>query len=175
MSTIQPARSDQGSINIKELFFKYLRFLPLFILSLSLALTVAYIYLRYTTPVYQSGGSLVLKDQQSIGGGDQNEKFQQLFVDDRSKNIQNEIEYLKSQPLMERVVDALNLNFSYYAKGKVKEQNVYHNAPFHIETIQLRDTVEFRLLLTFHLLLITIIKPIYLARALPPPMVISGW
>jgi tyrosine-protein kinase Etk/Wzc len=147
MSTIQPARSDQGSINIKELFFKYLRFLPLFILSLSLALTVAYIYLRYTTPVYQSGGSLVLKDQQSIGGGDQNEKFQQLFVDDRSKNIQNEIEYLKSQPLMERVVDALNLNFSYYAKGKVKEQNVYHNAPFHIETIQLRDTVEFRLLL----------------------------
>jgi tyrosine-protein kinase Etk/Wzc len=149
MSNIQPVRSDQGTVNIKELFFKYLRFLPLFILSLALSLTVAYIYLRYTTPVYQSGGSLVLKDQQSIGAGDQNEKFQQLFVDDRSKNIQNEIEYLKSQPLMERVVDALHLNFSYYAKGKVKEQNVYRNAPFHIETVTLRDTVEFKVLITF--------------------------
>jgi tyrosine-protein kinase Etk/Wzc len=91
----QPARSDQGNFNLKELFFKYLRFLPLFILSVSLALGVAFIYLRYSPSVYGSGGLLVLKDQKTeTGQGD--EKFQQLFVNDRSKNMQNEVEYLRA-------------------------------------------------------------------------------
>lgn len=144
----QAIRSDQASFNIKELFFKYLRFLPLFILSVSLALGVAFIYLRYSNPVYVANGSLILKEQKNDAGGD-DQKFQQLFFNDRSKNLQNEIEYLKSQPLMERVVAALNLNFSYYAKGKIKAQNVYHDSPFYIEAINLTDSSSFKLLITF--------------------------
>jgi tyrosine-protein kinase Etk/Wzc len=143
----QPARSDQGSFNIKELFFKYLRFLPLFILSVALALGVAFIYLRYTTSVYQSSGQLVLKDQKGETSG-QDEKFQQLFVFDR-KNMQNEIEYIRSQPLMERVVETLNLNFSYYAKGKIKTQNIYHDSPFYIEPVNLVDSSGFNLVISF--------------------------
>jgi tyrosine-protein kinase Etk/Wzc len=144
----QPARSDQGNFNLKELFFKYLRFLPLFILSVSLALGVAFIYLRYSPSVYGSGGLLVLKDQKTeTGQGD--EKFQQLFVNDRSKNMQNEVEYLRAQPLMERVVTALNLNYSYYAKGKIKEQNIYKDAPFHLEPIVIKDSSTFKILLKF--------------------------
>jgi tyrosine-protein kinase Etk/Wzc len=140
----QPARSDQGNFNLKELFFKYLRFLPLFILSVSLALGVAFIYLRYSPSVYGSGGLLVLKDQKTeTGQGD--EKFQQLFVNDRSKNMQNEVEYLRAQPLMERVVTALNLNYSYYAKGKIKEQNIYKDAPFHLEPIVIKDSSTFKI------------------------------
>jgi tyrosine-protein kinase Etk/Wzc len=144
----QPVRSDQSNFNIKELFFKYLRFLPMFILSISLALGIAFIYLRYSPSVYGSGGSLVLKDQKSeTVQGD--EKFQQLFVNDRSKNMQNEVEYLRAQPLMERVVTALNLNYSYYAKGKIKEQNIYKDAPFHLEPILIKDSSTFRILLKF--------------------------
>lgn len=141
----QPVRSDQGGFNIKEFFFKYLRFIPLFIFSLILSYTAAFLYLRYSTPIYKSTSSLILKDDRGPGGGG-DPKFQQLFVDDRTKNIQNEIDYLKSRPLLERVVEALNLNVSYYAKGKIKQENVYKKAPFYIDILQLKDSAS-----SFHL------------------------
>src|SRR5688572_6097758 len=109
------SKKELSSLSIKDLFFKYLRFLPLFILAIAASLFVSYIYLRYATLIYSSTGTMVIKDEKSSGGS--NDKFEQLLVSDGKKNIQNEIEYLKSRPLMERVVRALNLNYTYYAKG----------------------------------------------------------
>nr|MBA2744725.1 hypothetical protein [Flavisolibacter sp.] len=103
-----PAKKELAALSIKDLFFKYIRFLPLFILAISLSLFVSYLYLRYATLIYSSTGTMVVKDEKSSGGGD---KFEQLLNSDGRKNIQNEIEYLKSRPLMERVVRSLNLNF----------------------------------------------------------------
>jgi capsular exopolysaccharide synthesis family protein len=148
-SQFQPSRSDQASFNIKEFIFKYLRFLPLFILSVLLSLAVAFLYLRYTTPIYRATGSLILSDQKPGSGGNGDDKFQELFGNDRSKNIQNEIEYIKSVPMMERVVKSLNLNFDYRAKGKIKEASVYKAAPFYVETLQLKDSSTFMLPIRF--------------------------
>ncbi|MDB5252537.1 MAG: hypothetical protein JWP27_1706, partial [Flaviaesturariibacter sp.] len=144
----QALRSDQTAFNVKEFFFKNLRFLPLFLLSVIFSLVIAFLYLRYTAPSYSASGSLILKDDKGKGGSS-TDKFQELFVDDRSKNIQNEVEYLKSRPLMERVVEGLNLNFSVYAKGKIKEQNTYKTSPFRIETLSLKDSAEFSLNIYF--------------------------
>src|SRR5687767_5255653 len=99
----QPVRSDQAAFNIKEYFFKYLRFLPLFIFFIVFAQAIAWMYLRYTPQEYRSRSQLILKEEKK-GGGGSNDKFQELFVDSRSKNILNEIEYIKSRPLMKRVV-----------------------------------------------------------------------
>src|SRR5688500_7111764 len=109
-------RADTNTVNVKDLFYKYVRFLPLFILSVLLALFGAFLYLRYTSPIYQSNGAIIVKKDNSTntGSGDQ---FQQMFVLDNSINIQNEIELLKSQPVMTRVVEALNLNYTYLSKG----------------------------------------------------------
>ncbi|MCW3073163.1 MAG: hypothetical protein JWP69_232 [Flaviaesturariibacter sp.] len=147
-SQFQPSRSDQAGFNIKEFVFKYLRFLPLFILSVVLSLAVAFLYLRYTTPIYRATGSMILSDEKP-GGGGKDDKFQELFGNDRSKNIQNEIEYIKSVPMMERVVRSLNLNFEYKAKGKIKEPNVYKEAPFYVETLQVKDSIPFVLPIRF--------------------------
>jgi capsular exopolysaccharide synthesis family protein len=133
MASQQLARSDQGSFNLKEYFFKYLRFLPLYLLFLFLSLTAAWLYLRYTTPVYSSSAQLLLEAEKK--GSNENDKFQELFVDTRSKNIQNEIEYIKSKPLMKRVVEALQLNYSYLAKGKIKDENAYKQVPFYAEAL----------------------------------------
>ncbi|RYY90497.1 MAG: polysaccharide biosynthesis tyrosine autokinase [Chitinophagaceae bacterium] len=139
-SNFQATRSDQTGFNPKEFLFKYLRFLPLFILSLVLSLIIAFFYLRYTSPTFQSRGALVLTEDKSSGNS--NDKFAQIFVDDRSKNIQNEIEYLKSKSLMTRVVDTLGLNVQYYAKGKIKQLNVYKNAPFRLQVLGLTDSAR---------------------------------
>ena len=44
----------------KEIVYKYIVFLPLFIVSVGIALTVAYINLRYKVPIYSSSISLLV-------------------------------------------------------------------------------------------------------------------
>ena len=145
---LQLAKPDSGSLNIKELFFRYIRFLPLFILSVGISLLVAYTYLRYSTPVYRSSGMLTIQEAQSSMQGDA--KFQELFSSDNSQNIQSEIEYLRSRPLMERVVKELNLNWDYYGVGSIKEQNIYKAAPIALHVEKLADSsAAFALLLEF--------------------------
>ncbi|HEX2606660.1 MAG TPA: polysaccharide biosynthesis tyrosine autokinase [Flavisolibacter sp.] len=135
----QITKNELSKLSIKDLFFKYIRFIPLFIISVALSLLVAYLYLRYATLVYQSVGTMIIKDDQSSGAGS-GDKFEELFISDGKKNIQNEIEYLQSRPLMERVVKALNLNISYYAKGNIKELNIYNSSPFRLEVFEIYDS-----------------------------------
>lgn len=140
-------KKDNTGLDVKELFYKYVRFLPLFIISLLLALTAAFLYLRYTTPIYKSEGALMIrKDNAQPGsGGASGDQFQQMFVLDNSINIQNEIELIQSRPVMARVVEALNLNASYYSKGQIGETNIYKNSPIVLEVVQLHDSGAFSL------------------------------
>jgi capsular exopolysaccharide synthesis family protein len=144
---LQPQNNEQGVFNIKDLFYKYVRFLPLFIISIALGLFVSYIFLRYSTLYYSSTGSLVVQDESSSPRG--NDKLDQLFESDAKKNIQNEIEYLQSRQMMARVVRSLDLNFTYLAKGKIKELNIYKQNPFRIEAFKITDSVPFTLNIDF--------------------------
>jgi uncharacterized protein involved in exopolysaccharide biosynthesis len=65
-------RSELHNLSVKDLFFKYIRFLPVFLLSLALALFGAWIYLRYATPIFRSSGTLEISDEkQSANPNDQ--------------------------------------------------------------------------------------------------------
>jgi uncharacterized protein involved in exopolysaccharide biosynthesis len=124
-------RSELHNLSVKDLFFKYIRFLPVFLLSLALALFGAWIYLRYATPIFRSSGTLEISDEkQSANPNDQ--RLNQLTLNTGARNIQNEIEVLRSKPLMERVVKALNLQLGYHAIGKIKSPDIYKQGPFFV-------------------------------------------
>jgi tyrosine-protein kinase Etk/Wzc len=135
--TLNQNKSELWNMSLRDLFYKYVRFLPLFVLSVALTLFGAYIYLRYSIPIYRVGGSMVIKSAQSSGRSD---KFEDVFINDKADNIQNEIEILKSKPLMQRVVDSLHLQFTYYAKGKIKTVNIYNQCPFRVHVNQITDS-----------------------------------
>jgi capsular exopolysaccharide synthesis family protein len=129
--------------NIRELFYKYVRFLPFFVLSVAVMLLGAYLYLRYSAPVYQAAGALLVKGTSSEeGSGAGGDRFSQLFVLDNSINIQSEIELLKSKPLMEQVVEKLGINYQYHTKGKISEVHHYKDVPFMLQTIALNDSAH---------------------------------
>jgi tyrosine-protein kinase Etk/Wzc len=144
---IQAAKSELSRLSVKDLFYKYIRFLPLFIISIALSLMVAFLYLRYATLVYQSTGTMVIQDDNSSSGG--NDKFDNIFSSGNKKNILNEIEYIRSAKLMARVVKALDLNFSYTAIGKIKELNAYTSCPFQAEVFEIRDSGGFSMKIEF--------------------------
>lgn len=131
-------KSELWNLSLRDLFYKYIRFLPLFVLSVALTLFAAYIYLRYTVPIYRVGSSMIIKNEQP--GSSRSNDFEDVFINDRNQNIQSEIEILKSKPLMQRVVDSLHLQFSYYAKGKIKTVNVYKQTPFQLTALQITDS-----------------------------------
>jgi tyrosine-protein kinase Etk/Wzc len=130
-------KSELWSLSLRDLFYKYVRFLPIFILSVALALFAAYAYLRYATPIYSISGTMYIKSDKQGGRSD---KFEDIFVNDKAQNIQSEIEILKSKPLMERVVQSLGLQFNYFAVGKVKKPNIYIQGPFLIHAYQVADS-----------------------------------
>ncbi len=143
-------KSELWTLSLRDLFYKYVRFLPIIIFSVALALFGAYIYLRYATPIYRAGGTLLIKAETQGGRSD---KFEDIFVNSKTQNIQSEIEILKSRPLMARVVNKLDLQFSYFAKGKIKNLNIYKYGPFRFnrcDSCRLADTsVSFTLSIKF--------------------------
>jgi tyrosine-protein kinase Etk/Wzc len=137
-ATVSQNRSELWNLSFRDLFYKYVRFLPLFLLSVAMTLFGAYVYLRYSIPIYKVGGSIVIKSEQ--GGGGRSDKFEDVFVNDKAQNIQNEIEILRSKPLMQRVIDSLHLQFTYFAKGKIKKVNIYKQKPFYVNVVQIADS-----------------------------------
>lgn len=137
---IKSGKTEQGNLSLKDLFYKYIRFLPLFLLSVALALLIAFTYLRYANQVYSAGGSMLIKSENNSNRPDKVEDI--LMGNNRSENIQSEIEILKSRPLMVRVVNKLSLQFDYIAKGRIKDQNVYKQAPFTIQVLRMTDSAR---------------------------------
>lgn len=142
----QSNTKDLGNLTLKDMFFKYLRFLPVFLVSVALCLLAAYLYLRYTTPIYRVGGTLTFKTEDNRRG----DKFDDIFLAKNVNDIQTEIEIIKSRPLMERVIDSARLQLSYYAVGKIKNLNIYKSCPFRLDIFKINDSlVPFRLDISF--------------------------
>ena len=135
----QSNTKDLGSLTIKDMFFKYIRFLPVFLVSVAICLLAAYLYLRWTTPIYRVSGTITFKTEDNGRRGD---KFEDIFNAKNVNDIQTEIEILKSRPLMERVVDLAKLQTSYYAVGKIKTLNIYKSCPFRLDIIKINDTLN---------------------------------
>ena len=86
----------------------YFRGLPLIILATMIGFVVASKYLNYVTPMYESTTTLKLAD---ISEGVNNSNlFKDFDVFATSNKIAGEIEVLKSQVLLNKVLDELNFD-----------------------------------------------------------------
>jgi tyrosine-protein kinase Etk/Wzc len=125
MSEKELFQFDSEEINIKEVIQKYLRYWYLFILGVIVSGTVAFIYLRYTTPKYRISSTLLIKDDKKGPSLAENAVLDDLNLFQSGKNIDNEIEILKSKSLMNRVLQELSLNTTYYVDGRFKSTEIY--------------------------------------------------
>ena len=130
-------KSELWNISVKDLFFKYLRFMPFFLLSVATMLFGAYLYLRYSTDIYLVRGTIMINNDNKQGGKD---KLDELFMSNNNNNIQNEIEIIKSRSIMLRVVKSLNLQTSYFAVGRFKSLNLYKSSPVQLDIFELKDS-----------------------------------
>ena len=88
---------EKSSFDIKQIYTILVLNWKWFVLSIIICLGVAYIYLRYTTPIYQAQAKLLIKDEtQSRNRGNSIMNTSNLGIISNSTGIDNEMEILSS-------------------------------------------------------------------------------
>jgi tyrosine-protein kinase Etk/Wzc len=115
-----------ASINIKTILLQYAKYWYLFLAGAVLSLGAAYAYLHYyAVPQYNVHSTLLIKDDKSGQGLSNADAFTDLETFKSTRNIDNEIQVLKSKSLMRRTVNELGLFNSYYIEGPVHLKEIY--------------------------------------------------
>lgn len=103
-----PKQAEQ--INIREVLSTYLRHWPWIVLFTFISVGVAYLYVQSQNNVYRTTASVLVKDSKKGDIASELDIFADLGISKNQSNLHNEIEVLKSRPLIEKVVRSLNLN-----------------------------------------------------------------
>ncbi len=131
--------TKERAFDLKALLYHYVwKFWYLYLILPAMAYFAAWAYLRYAVPEYEVKCSLLIKDEQKGSGLSETALLQELGAIQETKNIENEIQILKSQTLMEEVVRKLNLGVKYFAVGRVKNEEMYGNSYIRLDSFKLR-------------------------------------
>jgi len=131
MNNLSNSDFQPNEINIKEQLFYYLSYWKWLVLSCFLAFAVAYVYLRYTTPIYSATTSILVNDKKG-GANPEIAIFSELGVKSSKNNMNNEIELLKSRTLIEQTVARMGLHINYVNEGLIKSGESYKNSPIQL-------------------------------------------
>lgn len=119
---------EEESIDIKGELLKYIRFWPWFVLTAIFSLCSAFLILRYSDTIYNTQAKIKIID-------DQEAKSVELdiasFFKNSVINLENEMALFTSYRLLEKVVESLDLNVSYFQTGTINTQQKF-NAPFKV-------------------------------------------
>jgi uncharacterized protein involved in exopolysaccharide biosynthesis len=128
LNNIQQQQQEE-SVDLKALFFKFARFWYLFAISIFIAIVVAFLFNKYTSPVYESTTTVLVKDDKSmldpsalIGIG----------LSNNQQNVENEIGKLTSFTLSYRTIKKLDFEISYFVQEGLVKKELYHSAPFKV-------------------------------------------
>lgn len=140
----------EEKLNLKKAISKYLYKWPWFVASIIICVAVAFIYLRYSIPKYQSKTTLkfdkkqndltsALADLDNLGIGLGN-----------SDELKGEAAIVNSRPLLMQVVQNLNLNVEYFNAGDIKDSQLFSKTPITAKVLSYtkRKFVKFEYTLT---------------------------
>ncbi len=133
------SKNDDSIIN--ELWYKYIRHWPWFLLSIAICCGVAILYVKVTPNTYKRSASVIIKEDNNIT------ELAAAFTDKSqfksNSNVNNEIEAFKSPNLLQEVARRLNLNVSYKVKLGLKKIELYTLTPIAATFVDAQDQESF--------------------------------
>jgi tyrosine-protein kinase Etk/Wzc len=127
-------------LNIREEIENYIIHWKWMILSIIVFLSIAFLYLRYTIPIYSATTTIMVRDDKK--GSVQSELS--VFTDLRSMagtkgTVENETEVFKSRTLIEKTIKNLGLNITYFTEGRLKTFELYDDCPIKCNFTEVND------------------------------------
>jgi tyrosine-protein kinase Etk/Wzc len=140
----------QEDNDFKKVIELVLRNYKLFIFSLIVSMSFAFLKNRYTIPVYKISSSVLIKENSDQSGRSGMNDFLNSSLFGKNQNFQNELWVFKSSPVIEKTVKNINLSVSYYKKKGFQYFDAYKEVPFrilfspdHIQPVGVRFDVVF--------------------------------
>lgn len=152
MATIQKNNAAQANtdfLRIKDLLYICLAKWHWFVISLTVCLGVATVYLLRTPAVYTRTASILIKDDANGNSAGANmTNFGDLGLITTNTNVINEMAVLQSPDLMREVVERLGLYMTYTVEGRFHKEIVYGDQlPIKVSLSGLRDNESASMLL----------------------------
>ena len=119
----------EESVDYKALFLKFFRYWYFFVLSIIIALTIAYFFNKYTTPIYEVSSRMLINDPEKV---DPQTMIGMGTYGRIQNNIQNEIVVIKSYSVVNRSIRKLDFHISYFAEESFTSTELYQNSPVQV-------------------------------------------
>jgi len=125
----------EDQIDFRALLFKYIIHWPWFVGAVLLCLVGAWFYLHWATPVYNISATVLIKDEKKGGGAGLSSELEDMGLSGlmtSSKNIDNELEVLRSKTLVKEVVNQLGLYITYKDEDEFPAKGLYKTSPVQV-------------------------------------------
>ncbi len=124
-------QEDHSSFDLQAELNKYLKKWPWFLLSLLVAMILAWLYLRYTPKQYLTNASVLVSTSKNKSSSISMEDFTNMPLGGGfgGNNLQDEIAIMKSKPILYDLVKNLNLDVQVSNEGRVITTNIYDETP----------------------------------------------
>ena len=125
----------EEQIDFRTLLFKYIIHWPWFVGTVLLCLVGAWFYLHWATPIYNISATVLIKDEKKGGGSGVSSELEDMGLSGlmtSSKNIDNELEVLRSKTLVKEVVNQLNLYITYKDEDEFPAKSLYKTSPVQV-------------------------------------------
>lgn len=129
-------KPETKETSIREIIEQYTRYWYLFVLGAIIALVLAFIYLRYTTALYQTRATIIIKDEKSASSPMEMAAFSQFgsFLSRfNTSKIDNELAIFNSKRIISKTIEELGLNIKYESVGAIKTSEIYAYIPFTVQ------------------------------------------
>ena len=138
-------QEETNSFDLQAELNKYFKKWPWFLLSLLIALILAWLYLRYTPKKYFTTASILVSTADNKKSGISMEDFANVSLGGGlgGNNLQDEIAIMKSKPILYDLVKNLNLDVQVSYEGRVITKNIYEETPI-FGTLEVADPKKFK-------------------------------
>ena len=115
--------------NIRKHFIPYW---AVYAICVAVGILGAFLYLRYTSPVYVVESKLLVKDENKGLGSSNSNGVTQLALFDDDKKIENELEIIKSRPVLFAAIKNSNAEVKFFRKARIRNVSVVQQFPFQL-------------------------------------------
>lgn len=127
INNINGNEKQEEAFDLVGLLLEYLAQWKWFVICVIIAAGVAYYHISTIVPTYEVSASIFLSDENTTSSSAVSISASNPLVDTKSFIDETEIEILKSRNNLIKIVDSLDLAYSYYDVQKLRDYPIYGN------------------------------------------------
>ncbi|MEM1122203.1 MAG: GNVR domain-containing protein, partial [Bacteroidota bacterium] len=133
---------QEETIDLRPFFYRFLRNWYWIAFSVAACIGLAVLYLMSAPEIYKVKGSLLVRSDDRRGMSAEDFVFSELGFGETA-NLENELQILKSYPVLNQVIDSLNLEFTYSKQEGLKTTDLYGQSPVVASVIKMPEKQGF--------------------------------